>query len=162
MRQGDLLLIGFGHNDEMDDPERHTDAESTFPETLMAYVRAARAAGAVPVLCASVSRRFFVGNESDFLLYTHGAYPSAVRRLCAKEQIALIDLEQQSRALLLSLGMEASQQLYVNLEPGEHADYPQGVADKTHFSLAGAQAVARMVVKALHEQSLLDVGETCF
>ena len=31
MQPGDLLLIQFGHNDEKDDAERHTDPATTFP-----------------------------------------------------------------------------------------------------------------------------------
>ena len=58
MAAGDMLLIQFGHNDEKDD-ERHTDPDTTFPEHLMRYVRAAREKGALPVLLTPVSRRFF-------------------------------------------------------------------------------------------------------
>ena len=45
MDEGDLLLIQFGHNDEKDD-ERHTDPETTFPERLRTYCRAAVRKGA--------------------------------------------------------------------------------------------------------------------
>ena len=64
---------------------------------LMRYVDAARAAGAVPLLCTSVSRNFIA--ENGFVLFTHGAYPQAVRTLCDKEHILLIDLETMTRDL---------------------------------------------------------------
>lgn len=121
----------------------------------MVYVNAARKAGATAVLCTSVSRAHFAGSENNFLLYTHGEYPAAVRALCAKEGIPLIDLKMQTRALLISLGPEAARSLFVNIKPGENPKYPDGIADKTHFSLAGAQAAARMVAEALRGQSLL-------
>lgn len=152
MRQGDLLLVAFGHNDEKDDAERHTDPETTFPETLMRYVGAARAAGAVPVLCTSVSRNYFVGN--GFVMYTHGDYPHAVRALCQKEDIRLIDLEKLTRALLISLGQQKACELFVNIPPGTDTRFPDGVADRTHFNLHGAKRMAEMVADQLKKYRL--------
>lgn len=150
---GDLLLIAFGHNDEKDDKARHTDPDTTFPATLRRYIQAARQAGAVPALITSVSRCYFVGDGS--LLYTHGEYPLAVRRLASEEGIPLIDLKRKTRALLLSLGQEASEALFVHTAPGEYASLPDGWHDKTHFNLHGAKTVAAMVAESLAAQGLL-------
>ena len=146
MAAGDLLMIQFGHNDEKDD-ERHTDPDSTFPEELMRYCRAALDKGAQPVLMTPVSRRFFVGGGS--LLYTHGEYPQAIRRLAAEKQIPLIDLKKDSRELYLSLGEEKTAELFVRLAPGENPDFPEGHDDKTHFNAAGADAICRLVVRGM-------------
>ena len=70
MGAGDLLLIQFGHNDEKDDAERHTDPETTYPEYLNRYIDAAVRKGAQPVLITPVARRFFAGESS--VLHTHG------------------------------------------------------------------------------------------
>lgn len=155
MKTGDLLLIGFGHNDEKDDAERHTDPLTTFPEMLMRYISAARLTDAVPVLCTSVSRNFFTGDGS--LMYTHGEYPHAMRSLAEKERIPLIDLEMLTRELLKTLGAERACELYVNIPAGTDSRFPDGVADKTHFNIHGAQTVAKMVADALKKQGL--VGE---
>ena len=152
MRQGDLLLVCFGHNDEKDDEERHTDPTTTYPEMLMRYVSAARAAGAVPVLCTSVSRNFFAGN--GFLLYTHGEYPHAVRALCEKETVALIDLETMTRELMKALGEQKSCELFVNIAPGTDERFPNGVADRTHYNLYGAKRVAELVAEQLKKSGL--------
>ena len=146
MGEGDLLLIQFGHNDEKDD-ERHTDPQTTFPEELLGYVNAARERGATAVLMTPVSRRFFVGKGS--LLYTHGEYPAAIRNLCARENIPLIDLEADSRKLYLELGEEKTAELFVRLAPGEHPDFPDGHNDKTHFNAYGAQKICELVVEGL-------------
>lgn len=153
MREGDILLVSFGHNDEKDDAERHTDPDTTYPEMLMRYVAAAREAGAVPVLCTSVSRNFI--GENGFVMYTHGAYPSAVRSLCVKENVALIDLELMTRELLKSLGLEKANTLFVNIPPGTDERFPDGIADKTHFNLYGARTVAEMIAKKLSELDIL-------
>ena len=149
MRPGDLLLIQFGHNDEKDDAERHTDPDSTYPEHLMRYVNAAREKGALPVLLTSVSRRFF--SEPTSLMYTHGEYPRAVRELAKKEKLPLCDLEADSRKLYLSLGPDKTAELFVRLAPGENPDFPDGHDDKTHFNAYGAKEIVKLIVNELKQ-----------
>ena len=143
---GDLLLIQFGHNDEKDD-ERHTDPDTSYPENLWRFCREALAKGAHPILLTPVSRRFFVGG--GFLLYTHGEYPLAVRKLAAEKQIPLIDLKRASRELYRSLGEEKTAELFVRLAPGENPDFPDGHDDKTHFNAFGADRICVLVVQAM-------------
>ena len=145
---GDLLMIQFGHNDEKDD-ERHTDPDTTFPEELWGYCRTALEKGAQPVLMTPVSRRFFVGNGS--MLYTHGEYPRAIRKLAAEKQIPLCDLKKDSRELYLSLGEEKTAELFVRLAPGENPDFPEGHDDKTHFNAYGAEKICRLVVDEMRK-----------
>ena len=147
MKPGDLLMIQFGHNDEKDDAERHTDPESTYRDELWRYCRAALDAGAQPVLITPVSRRFFVGGGS--LLYTHGEYPRAVRELAAEKGVPLCDLKKDSRALYLALGEEKTAELFVRLAPGENPDFPEGHDDKTHFNAFGAEKICGLVVKEM-------------
>ena len=139
---GDLLLIQFGHNDEKDD-ERHTDPDTTYPENLLRYCRAASDRGAHPVLLTPVSRRFFVGDGA--MLYTHGEYPRAVRKLAAEKGVPLCDLKKDSRELYLKLGEEKTAELFVRLAPGENPDFPDGHDDKTHFNAYGADRICSLV-----------------
>ncbi len=146
LQAGDMLLIQFGHNDEKDD-ERHTDPETTYTAELRAYCEAALAAGALPVLITSVSRRFFVGKRS--LMYTHGEYPRAVRVLARELDVPLCNLELDSRRLYLALGEEETATLFVRTAPGEHPDYPEGHEDRTHFCAKGSRAIAGVVASEL-------------
>ena len=150
MQPGDLLLIQFGHNDEKDDAERHTDPASTFPRQLSRYIDAAIARGAQPVLMTPVCRRFFVG--ADSILYTHGEYPAAIRKLAAERGIPLLDLKKASRALYLSLGEDKTAELFVRLAPGEHPDFPDGHDDKTHFNANGARVIAGLVADLMRQE----------
>ena len=149
MGPGDLLLIQFGHNDEKDDEERHTDPDTTFPENLWRYCSAAMEKGAQPVLLTPVSRRFFVGEGS--MLYTHGEYPRAVRKLAAEKNVPLCDLKKDSRELYLKLGEEKTADLFVRLAPGEHPDFPGGHDDKTHFNAYGAKVIAGLVAEEMRK-----------
>ena len=143
-----MLLIQFGHNDEKDD-ERHTDPDTTFPEQLWYYCETALSHGALPVLITPVSRRFFVGDGN--MLYTHGEYPRAVRKLAAEKNIPLCDLKKDSRDLYQNLGEEKTAELFVRLKPGENPDFPDGHDDKTHFNAFGADMICRLLVEELRE-----------
>lgn len=149
MQKGDLLLIQFGHNDEKDDIERHTDPETSYPEILSEYCGAALESGALPVLLTPVCRRIYTGDGKS-LLYSHGEYPAAVRRLAAQKRLPLIDLQSESRKLYLSLGAEKCAELFVRLAPGEHPDFPNGHDDLTHFNAHGARVIAKIVAAGLH------------
>ena len=150
MQASDLLLIQFGHNDEKEDEERHTDPDTTYTENLKRYCDIAVSKGATPVLMTPVSRRFFLDDGIN-MLYTHGEYPGAVRRLAAKEGIALCDLKQLSRDLYLRLKADLTEKLFVVLEKGEHPDFPDGHVDKTHFNAVGAAIIARLVADDLRK-----------
>jgi len=149
MQAGDLLMIQFGHNDEKDDPERHTDPETSFREHLNRYIDGALNKGAQPVLITPVARRFFAG--ADSVMYTHGEYPRAVRLLAAERGIPLIDLKNRSRALYLELGEEKAAELFVRLKPGEHPDFPDGHDDRTHFCPYGAEKIAELVAEEMRK-----------
>lgn len=149
MQPGDLLLIQFGHNDEKDAPELHTDPAGSFPEFLNWYCDEAEKRGAQPVLITPVSRRFFLSGCGTEMLYTHGEYPEAVRRTAKERNVPLVDLKMASRQLYLSLGEEKTAELFVRLAPGEHPDFPNGHDDKTHFNAEGAKTIAALVVKEL-------------
>lgn len=147
MQPGDLLLIQFGHNDEKDAENLHTDPDSTYPEFLSWYCGEAISRGAQPVLITPVSRRWWIpGGE---MLYTHGEYPAAMRKLAAEQSIPLVDLKTTSRTLYLELGEEKCAELFVRIAKGENPDFPEGHDDKTHFNAYGAEKIAALVVEGL-------------
>lgn len=137
LRAGDVLLIQFGHNDaKVEDLSRYSDPVSAYPHWLARYVSLARERGATPVLATPVARRKFDGTQ---LLDTHGPYPQAMRDLAQHEGIALIDLTASSMDWLRALGDAASKPYYMHVPA-------QRQVDDTHFSAAGAEAIACMVV----------------
>ena len=83
--KGDYYLIQFGHNDEKDDPARHTDPETTFAANLRKFVKDAEAIGAVPVLISPLARRTFKDGKpsnADLRLYANAA-----RRVAEEEDV---------------------------------------------------------------------------
>ncbi|MFI7442487.1 rhamnogalacturonan acetylesterase [Nonomuraea indica] len=138
---GDVVVIQFGHNDQK-------EPGLPYQENLRAFVREARGAGALPVLCTPVQRRRFDGNR---LAPTHGDHPDQVRALAAEEGVPLVDLTAATTELYERLGPEGSKALFTHLPPGRHPLYPEGVADDTHFCFRGADEVAAIVAARLKE-----------
>ncbi|MCI3926289.1 rhamnogalacturonan acetylesterase [Paenibacillus sp. TRM 82003] len=153
---GDLLLVQFGHNDQKDDEERHTDAEpdGSFRHNLAVFVDVARRRGASPVLITPVQRRSF--DEQGRFRDTHGAYADAVRETAERLAVPLLDLGAESRSRLEAVGPERAKAWYLWLSPGERPGYPDGARDDTHFSEEGAGMLAEWVAGRLAEGGWLD------
>ena len=129
MKDGDFVIIQFGHNDEKTDAARHTDPATTFKEALARFVAETRAKGAHPILGTPIARRVFDkdGNLTD----THGEYTSATRQIARELQVTLLDMNKASDALLRELGPAASLRLFLHFKPGVFTMYPEGRNDNT-------------------------------
>jgi pectinesterase len=152
IRPGDYLLISFGHNDEKTD-SRHTDPYTTFQQYLNRYIDGARTRGARPVLVTPVERRRFDAN--GHAVASHGDYPAAMRALGAAEDVPVVDLTTLSMQLWDQLGPEATKSYFLWQDPGVNPNFPDGVQDNTHFQAHGAIELARIVVRAMVNQSIL-------
>lgn len=131
MGRGDFLLIQFGHNDEKEDPARHTEAFGSFQENLRVFINTAREAGSYPVLVTPIARRRF-DEEGNFLPGSHGDYPKAIRELGAAEQVPVADLTAITEHALAKLGDEASKPLFVWPKDNTHLKY-DGAVQMTAF-----------------------------
>lgn len=136
MQPGDILLIQFGHNDEKEDPARHTDPQTTFKANLLLFVDAARRCGAHPVLVTPIARRLF-DEKGKFRPGSHGAYPAAVRELAEEAGIPLIDLTAVTEEFLEQLGDAPSKPLFM---------WPK---DNTHLKPEGAVKMAGFLAEGL-------------
>jgi len=147
LRHGDTVVIQFGHNDQKEPDE--LAAEGGYTDRLAEFVAEARANGARPVLATSVERRLF--DDDGTLRWSHGPYPAAVRALGHELDVPVLDLTAFTRWLYGWLGRDASAALFPHGAAAE-AGLPVDAAlakDNTHFTTAGARAVARYVGEAL-------------
>lgn len=142
-KEGDYVLIQFGHNDEVPTKKTYT-TEEEFTNNLVEYVKETRQRKAIPVLLTPVARRKF--DSTGQIVGTHDVYAQLVRNVAKAEQVALIDLDVKSQALYQQMGVEYSKLLFLQLKPGEHPNYPAGKEDNTHFSELGARLVAQLVL----------------
>ena len=104
-----------------------------------------------------VMRRRF--DPSGALQDTHGEYPDLVRSLARETGAALLDLHLESGRVLADSGPEGSIDLFLQLKAGENPNYPNGIADNTHFSPKGATVIAERVAAALRAAALPLAGD---
>ncbi len=149
VRKGDYVFIQFGHNDEKDDPARHTEPGGSFNANLKRFVAETRAKGGIPVLFTSIVRRQFA--EDGTLKETHGAYITETKKVATEMNVPLIDLNSLTHDWVQTLGDGPSRNYFMWVQPHTLACCPEGKQDDTHLNVAGARAVAAMAVKALSE-----------
>ena len=135
--RADFVLIQFGHNDCPGKGERSTGPDAEYPQYLGHYVEDSRRRGANPILVTPVARRKFdrQGKVRNDLL----PYAQAMKRLALDRHVPVVDLNAASVALYERLGDEGSAYLSCSAD------------DRTHFSPAGAKAMAELVARGLRE-----------
>ena len=136
MKKGDFLFVQFGHNDEKEDPMRHTDPDTTFQDNLRYFIKAAKDRGAYPVLITPIARRHF-GEDGEFLPGSHGEYPAAVKKTGREEGVPVIDLTTITERYLAEAGDMASKAYF--MWPG----------DNTHLKPEGAVLFAGFLCREL-------------
>jgi len=151
LNKGDYVFIQFGHNDEKKDKPAIYASPEDYKANLIKFIMETRARGATPVLMTPVSRRKF---EKDILVKTHGEYPDVVKTVGKDQRVDVIDMESKSAAVLSRYGNESSRKLFLQLKPGENANYPKGVEDNTHFNPKGAEEMAKLAVEGIRETRL--------
>ena len=146
---GDYVFIQFGHNDEVPAKKSYTTPQE-FQKNLKKFIRETKIKNAIPILLTPVARRRF--DSTGHVEGTHVEYSELVRQVAAQEKLVLIDLDKISQALYQQWGVEKSKLLFLQLQKGEHPNYPEGREDNTHFSELGARLVAQLVLKELKEK----------
>lgn len=146
VRKGDYVLIQFGHNDESKEKKERYTTPGEFKANLERFVNETKDRHAIPVLFTPVSRRKFRDGK---VVETHEVYSKLVRDVAKELNVSFIDLDEKSRALYQQFGEEKSKLLFLQLQPGEHPNYPDGRNDNTHFNELGARLIAQIVLKEL-------------
>ena len=122
MKEGDFLIIGFGHNDEKTEADRYTcpvgskDDNGSFAESLYTrYIKPAQAAGCTPILCTPIVRRTATGEwtkqelhiTADTAQCKGGDYAQAVRELAAQLGLVCVDMTSKTKELYDRMGCES-------------------------------------------------------
>lgn len=137
----DYVLIQFGHNDQK------KYGTEDYAEKLTSYVERVKKAGSQAVVLSSVTRRNFDENgtikprtEKEPGKPLHATLPvfgQTVQAVAEEQNVPFIDLYTLSVAHHNRIGPEAS------------AAYNFNETDTTHFSEAGADAIAALVIAEL-------------
>ena len=144
---GDYVFIQFGHNDESKEKVNSYTSPETYKQNLKRFIAETRNKEAIPVLLSPVTRRRF--DEHGNIRETHAEYSPLVYQVARETDTPFIDLDKKSRELLQQFGEADSRYLFLQLERGEHPNYPDGKNDNTHFSEFGARKIAQIVLKEI-------------
>lgn len=168
MKDGDYLMIGFGHNDEKTEAERFTSGtgnyqqKGTFAHSLYTrYIQKAQAAGCSVILCTPIVRRTATGCWSEQELHVTGDtgefiggdYAQAVRELGDALGIPVVDMTAMTKALYDELKPENT--LYLHAWPSNK----QASVDNTHTNVWGARVNAYLCLKAVKELGVAGLSE---
>ncbi|MGN0481684.1 MAG: GDSL-type esterase/lipase family protein [Lachnospiraceae bacterium] len=168
MSSGDVLLVGFGHNDEKAEADRYTNPNGdyttagSFANCLYEnYIVPAREKGVTVVLCTPIVRRTKTGEWSDNDLhitsdsgtYAGGDYAQAIRDLGKTVNVPVIDMTAYTKELYTELGPENTVYLHAWTSSKE------GSVDNTHTNIYGAKNNAYYITRQLKELAIEGVAE---
>jgi len=162
IKQGDYLVIQFGHNDEK--PWLSQDAEinfspleekhqshpqalevpewsygrKTYEQWLRDYATAARMKGAYVVFATSIYRHFFSDGEPS---YSHYGYPEAMIDTAEETGIPVLDMCTRTGEWLGQYGEAGSLKYYLAFHGGD---------DHTHLTYDGAVEVANIAIAEMN------------
>ena len=154
LQEGDYVFMQFGHNDEAKE-EKYKDRYTPVPDyktNLIKFITESRDKKAIPVIVTPVTRMKF--DKEGRIMETHAEYTAACYNIAKEYNVPLIDLDKKSRELLQKFGADNSKVLFMQLEPAEHPNYPDGQKDNTHFNEFGARKIAELVLAGIRELKL--------
>ncbi|HYC28438.1 MAG TPA: rhamnogalacturonan acetylesterase [Chitinophagaceae bacterium] len=147
VQEGDYVFIQFGHNDEVKEKVDRYTTPDEYKANLTRFVTETRNKKGNPILLTPVTRRQF--DSTGHIKETHEIYSSLVRTVAKELNVPMIDMDRKSQELLQQFGPENSKLLFLQLQPGEHPNYPAGKIDNTHFNELGARLMAQLVLKEI-------------
>jgi lysophospholipase L1-like esterase len=147
---GDYYLIQFGHNDMPGKgPERETNPKTTYAANMRRYITETRAAGEVPVIVTSISRRTY---KDGAVVQDLKAYADAARQVALEENVTVVDLNAISTALLNRMTQEQADKFDAEAHPDAKAENAGKAApslDRTHLNPAGQRLFGSLVADNL-------------
>ncbi|MCR4762508.1 MAG: rhamnogalacturonan acetylesterase [Lachnospiraceae bacterium] len=150
LREGDWLLIQFGHNDaNREKPERYAEPEEFSQRLFRDFIGPARDKGAHPVLVTPLALMEF--DREGVCRPSFPAYREAMLTLGEREKIPVVDLGAKSAQLNTRCGEEACRSLYLWTPRGVFPHWPEGTSDCAHLQGNGAFAFAGLVAKELEK-----------
>ncbi len=168
MKEGDYLIIGFGHNDEKLEVERYTNPNGTYEDKgsfanslYENYIVPAESVGCNVILCTPIVRRSEKSQWDNSNLhitptigeYEGGDYPQAIRNLGFDLNIPVIDMTKLTKNLYDELGV--SQTLYLHAWTSSNS---LGV-DNTHTNIWGSRYNAYFIAKEIKEMNLSIISD---
>ena len=168
MQKGDVLIIGFGHNDEKAEEARYTNPNGdyktagSFANNLYEnYVKIAKDKGVTVILCTPIVRRSATGEWKNSELhitttsgqFEGGDYAAAIIKLGQDTNTAVVNMTALTKEVYDSLGADETLNLHAWLSS------KPGSVDNTHTNIWGAKYNAYLLAKAVKAMNLSGISE---
>lgn len=136
VESGDIVIIGFGHNDEK---INHFGAyPNKFLSNITAMSTELMSKDAHVFVCTPIARHNFI---DEVLVDTHKDYSQVLR----DSKLNVIDTDKHMQDLILDLGEDKSKKLFSHVAEIK-------MFDNTHLSSYGAECISKYVVKIIKEK----------
>ncbi len=143
-QKAQYYFFQFGHNDQKDDPARHTDPDTTYAVNLRRFIRETRVVGAVPVLVSPLSRRNY--RDGQLVVDPLKDYAATACRVAAEDKVTFVDLYGLSTKLLSGMTQEGADGFDAEAHPDAGAENGSAQKpDRTHLNDKGKALFGRMV-----------------
>ena len=166
LKEGDILVVGFGHNDEKsDDATRFTDASLPYTDPnsfgyhlYEYYIKLAQEKGAIVILCTPIvraqSNNNYAGSEGH--VTASGDYAAAIREVGAAYGVDVIDLTVLTRNAYEEIGFAEACYFHAVINGKYDTDGTTVIpdfatVDKTHLNIYGAKFVAYLFASEMSE-----------
>lgn len=118
-------------------------------DQLLAISRAAKKKGVKVVWMTPASPRYFTADSVQ--VHRQGVYPDVVRRMCKRDYLPLLDLEQLTFDWLTEQGVEKSAAAFVPVQPAIPAAEHKAAREGYVLTEEGAKQVAKLIAEALQK-----------
>ena len=151
MKKGDYVFVEFGHNDQKQ-KGKGKGPWTSFYDSLKEYIVKTREKGATIVFVTPTQRRSF--GDDGKIKDTHGEYPAAMRKLAEEEGVPVIELNEMTRTLYETLGVEEPRRAFVQYPANTFPGQTKALEDNTHFNPYGAYQIAKCILQGIKDKKL--------
>lgn len=145
IKEGDFLIIEFGHNDQKIET---LDAYGGYSDNLKYFINFAREKGATPIICSPINRIIF--QEDGTLLNLLGEYRNAAKKVCEETGTYFIDLWSRTTEFFEAAGPIRAWGYFWG--DGTDRDY-------THTNDIGGKIIAKFVADEMVKNNILPIAD---
>lgn len=154
IKEGDLLIIEFGNNDEkVEDPNRYTNKDKEFLENIRYFYDTAINNKANAIILTSPTR-FIV--KDNILIDSHLGYPQALYQYARKNKLNIIELNQITQNIYNFIGFDNVKKYHLIYPKDKYYRFLEGVSDTSHYSFEGALLICVIVLYYLQNFKFYD------
>ena len=159
VKEGDFVIIQFGHNDQWPTEKRFLDqgeperfcTPAQYGRNIRRYIAEVRACKATPILLSTTPVRDFSGKDGRFMEITERKRPymEMLSRIAEEDNVDFVDMLKIGNRVIAALGPERSKQLYICAFEG---------SDNVHPNECGARIFAELFLAEIRSRKLSVAG----